>query len=227
MCERRDDGRIVVVVVRQLCFIGHGQYTFDVKLTWDAIQDVAFAKTVQDKIVTTTKLTQSIIYDLNTGTAINTFGKYAGDDTYLEDNPSWYHEKNCAPFSYDDRLVLNHGCLWDVRKPQNSPIHRFAKFNYVMSGVFHPNGFEVIINTEVYDMRNFKQIQTVPALDQCQLLFNRNQSVIYAVKLNTEDRPGLMSAFRTFDSSNYNRLGFIAVKQQVYSLALDNWDRNV
>lgn len=43
--------------------------------------------------------------------------------------------------------MLNDGVLWDVRASQ--AIHKFDKFNMNMSGVFHPNGLEVIINTEI------------------------------------------------------------------------------
>ncbi len=43
--------------------------------------------------------------------------------------------------------MLNDGVMWDVRTSQ--AIHKFDKFNMNISGVFHPNGLEVIVNTEI------------------------------------------------------------------------------
>jgi hypothetical protein len=56
-----------------------------------------------------------------------------------------YYTKNRATFSPDDDLVLSDGVLWDVRS--NKAIHKFDKLNQVLSGVFHPSGLEVSINS--------------------------------------------------------------------------------
>lgn len=53
-----------------------------------------------------------------------------------------------ATFDPSDELVLNDGILWDPRIPTR-PIHKFDKLNTANSGVFHPHGSEVIINSEV------------------------------------------------------------------------------
>jgi len=50
-----------------------------------------------------------------------------------------------------DDLVLNDGILWDVDSCRS--IHKFDKFNPSISGVFHPNGLEIIINSEVVSLR--------------------------------------------------------------------------
>lgn len=60
------------------------------------------------------------------------------------------YKRNCATFNPTDDLVLNDGVLWDVRTAQ--AIHKFDKFNMNISGVFHPNGLEVIINTEIVSL---------------------------------------------------------------------------
>ena len=52
-----------------------------------------------------------------------------------------------ATFNYTDDLVLNDGCLWDVRAAKL--LHKFDKFNDYVSGVFHPSGLEIIINSEI------------------------------------------------------------------------------
>lgn len=57
------------------------------------------------------------------------------------------YKRNCATFNPTDDLVLNDGVMWDVRSAH--AIHKFDKFNMNISGVFHPNGLEVIINTEI------------------------------------------------------------------------------
>lgn len=41
------------------------------------------------------------------------------------------------------RLPPADGVLWDVRTEKE--IHKFDKLNQVISGVFHPNGLEVLI----------------------------------------------------------------------------------
>ena len=52
-------------------------------------------------------------------------------------------------------------------------IHKFDKLNQNLSGVFHPNGLEIISNTEVWDIRTFHLLRTVPQLDNCHVTFNR------------------------------------------------------
>lgn len=65
---------------------------------------------------------------------------------YDQDKANNY-QHNRATFSPNDDLVLNDGVLWDVNS--GKPIHKFDKFNSAISGLFHPNGLEVIINSEV------------------------------------------------------------------------------
>lgn len=78
------------------------------------------------------------IYDIQTGQVTLTL-----NNPDLANN----YKRNCATFNPTDDLVLNDGVLWDVRTAQ--AIHKFDKFNMNISGVFHPNGLEVIINTEI------------------------------------------------------------------------------
>ena len=55
--------------------------------------------------------------------------------------------RNIATFHPSDNLILNDGVLWDVRTEK--PIHKFDKFNQSINGVFHPNGQEIISNSEI------------------------------------------------------------------------------
>lgn len=78
------------------------------------------------------------IYDIHTGQKVLTLNELALANNY---------KRNCATFNPTDELVLNDGVLWDVRASR--AIHKFDKFNMNISGVFHPNGLEVIVNTEI------------------------------------------------------------------------------
>lgn len=82
------------------------------------------------------------IYDIHTGQKTVTLF-----DPSLANN----YKRNCATFNPTDDLVLNDGVLWDVRASR--AIHKFDKFNMNISGVFHPNGLEVIVNTEIVSSR--------------------------------------------------------------------------
>ena len=67
--------------------------------------------------------------------------------TFNDPNSSNNYSKNLATFNPTDDLVLNDGVLWDVSG--NRVIHKFDKFNNFVSGVFHPSGLEIIINSEI------------------------------------------------------------------------------
>lgn len=92
------------------------------------------------------------IYDIQTGQKTLTL-----NDPALANN----YKRNCATFNPTDDLVLNDGVLWDVRASR--AIHKFDKFNMNISGVFHPNGLEVIINTEIVssDLRHACQTHSL------------------------------------------------------------------
>ena len=87
------------------------------------------------------------IYDIQTGQKIQTLS-----DPALANN----YKRNCATFNPSDDLVLNDGVMWDVRSAR--AIHKFDKFNMNISGVFHPNGLEVIVNTEIVSYFNTSTI---------------------------------------------------------------------
>lgn len=66
---------------------------------------------------------------------------------YHDENLSNRYLKNRATFHPSDDLILNDGVLWDVRSVK--PIHKFDKFNRQINGVFHPNGQEIVSNSEI------------------------------------------------------------------------------
>ncbi|KAK6137162.1 hypothetical protein DH2020_029087 [Rehmannia glutinosa] len=117
----------------------------------------------------------------------------------------------------------------------SGPIHRFDQFTDYGGGGFHPAGNEVIINSEVWDLRNFRLLRSVPSLDQTVITFNASGDVIYAIlRRNLEDvtsafntrrvKHPLFSAFRTVDAVNYSDIATIPVDRCVLDFATEPTD---
>lgn len=185
---------------------------------------VEFSKLCQDRVIGTHDHIANI-YDMHTGQKVSTLY-----DAALSNN----YKRNCATFCPTDDLVLNDGVLWDVRASR--AIHKFDKFNTTISGVFHPNALEVIINTEIWDLRTFHLLRTVPALDQCRLVFNNNATVIYGAMLQADDDDDSLdqqmkspfgSSFRTFDATDYKPIATVDVKRNIFDLCTDSKDNYV
>ncbi|XP_049442114.1 DDB1- and CUL4-associated factor 1-like isoform X1 [Epinephelus fuscoguttatus] len=182
---------------------------------------VEFSKHSQDRVIGT-KDQVAHIYDIQTGQKTLTLNEPALANNY---------KRNCATFNPTDDLVLNDGVLWDVR--ESRAIHKFDKFNMNISGVFHPNGLEVIVNTEIWDLRTFHLLHTVPALDQCRLVFNSNATIMYGAMLQADDEDDAMdqqmkspfgSSFRTFDATDYKPIATVDVKRNIFDLCTDSKD---
>lgn len=140
-----------------------------------------------------------------------------------------HYNRNCATFNPTDELVLNDGVLWDVRCTR--PIYKFDQFQNNISGIFHPLGLEIIISSEIWDIRTFHLLQTVPDLDQSKIVFNSNATVMYGVKFEAEDEEltdgtkcPFGSSFRTFDATDYKPIATIDVKKNIYDIATDPMD---
>lgn len=56
-----------------------------------------------------------------------------------------------ACFSRTDRLLLFGASLWDPRAPKL--VHQLDELAEGAAGCFHPNDQEIILNSEVWDMR--------------------------------------------------------------------------
>ncbi|GMI83858.1 DDB1-CUL4 associated factor 1 [Hibiscus trionum] len=136
-------------------------------------------------------------------------------------------------FSPSDTMLLWNGVLWDRRVP--GPVHRFDQFTDYGGGGFHPAGNEVIINSEVWDLRKFRLLRSVPSLDQTAITFNARGDVIYAIlRRNLEDvmsavhtrrvKHPLFAAFRTLDAINYSDIATIPVDRCVLDFATEPTD---
>lgn len=93
----------------------------------------------------------------------------------------------------------------------------------------------MIINSEVWDLRKFKLLRSVPSLDQTIVTFNSSGDVIYAIlRRNLEDitsavqtrraRHPLFAAFRTVDAINYSDIATVPVDRCVLDFATEPSD---
>lgn len=94
---------------------------------------------------------------------------------------------------------------------------------------------QVIINSEVWDLRSFKLLRSVPSLDQTAITFNTTGDVMYAtLRRNSDDimaalhprrmRHPLFSAFRTMDAVDYSDITTTVVDRCVLDLATEPTD---
>ena len=96
----------------------------------------------------------------------------------------------------------------DLLLRSGKEVHKLDKLNQNLSGVFHPNGLEIVANSEVWDLRTFHLLKTVPGLDQCQVRFTNSGEILYGVTLDVEEDDGerYESAFKVFDASDYSSI---------------------
>lgn len=94
---------------------------------------------------------------------------------------------------------------------------------------------QVIINSEVWDLRKFRLLRSVPSLDQTAITFNARGDVIYAIlRRNLEDvmsalhtrrvKHPLFAAFRTIDAVNYSDIATVPVDRCVLDFATEPTD---
>ncbi|XP_045782189.1 protein mahjong isoform X1 [Maniola jurtina] len=177
---------------------------------------VEFSKMTDDRIIGTKGETASI-FDTRTGRELMT----------LTPAISNQYAKNRATFNPTDELVLSDGVLWDVNTGKE--IHKFDKLNQTHSGVFHPNGLEVISNTEVWDLRTFHLLRTVPSLDKSEVIFNPTCSALYAMcsDQDSEERSQFDTSFKTLDPYDYSSIATIDVKRNIYALAVSRYGTQI
>ncbi|GKU87561.1 hypothetical protein SLEP1_g1945 [Rubroshorea leprosula] len=143
------------------------------------------------------------------------------------------HAYSLIHFSPSDTMLLWNGVLWDPRA--HGPVHRFEQYSDYGGGGFHPTGNEVIINSEVWDLRKLRLLRTVPSLDQTSITFNASGDVIYAIlRRNLEDvmsavhtrrvKHPFFAAFHTVDAINYSEIATIPVDRCVLDFATEPTD---
>ncbi|MCO5576210.1 hypothetical protein L7F22_030018 [Adiantum nelumboides] len=169
-----------------------------------------------------------LLYDVQTGQR----QQKLSDPSYLVGAPRG--SAHCiSHFNPSDMLLLWNGVLWDHRLARS--VHRFDQFTDYGGGGFHPAGNEVVINSEVWDLRTFKLLRSVPSLDQTVITFNATGDVIYAIlRRNLDDitsaihprrnRHPLFAAFRTLDAFDYTDIATTSVDRCVLDLAAEPTD---
>ncbi|WKY05016.1 hypothetical protein Q1695_005767 [Nippostrongylus brasiliensis] len=178
---------------------------------------VQFSNLSSDRIIGTSDVVGSI-YDTETGRLLRKFRR--------ESCPTGYTH-NRASFSPCDTMVLNDGVLYDVRGPV---VHTFDQLNTSGCGVFHPQGNEIIINTEVWDTRTYRLLHLVPALEQCKLVFNSTGKIVYAAMYSDcadVFRNTYCASFRTFDTFDYSVIATVDTKRPLLDISCDHSDRYV
>jgi hypothetical protein len=191
---------------------------------WPDIRNALFSR-AGDMIVGT-GAKETLVWDVNKGDAI---AKLI-DPLLIED-----FEYNVACFDPFDELVLSDAVLWDIRVPHNI-IHRFDRLTRASAGVFHPNGNEIIINSEVWDIRTFKLLRTIPSLNSTRAItFSPNSDAIYAIyqknsdmELNNLQHETILkrqqqvrqrNVFRTIDAVNYQPISTIDLEREILDLS--------
>ena len=142
----------------------------------------------------------------------------------LEPRMSNQYLKNRATFDNVDELILSDGVLWDFKSGKE--IHKFDKLNENLNGVFNPrNTFEIISNTEIWDVRTFRLLKTVKQFDQCLLTFTNDSNIVYGYKIEREERPKEDApnvflhgdtSFIVMDNSDYSSIATIDLKRYVF-----------
>ncbi|KAL8171430.1 hypothetical protein V2J09_023234 [Rumex salicifolius] len=214
--------------------------TFDVKL-WDAssitggpihwFEDCRTAKfghsgTVLAALSADTSERNILVYDVRTFQ----LDQKLSDTSATSSRGQSY---SLVHFSPDDTLLLWNGVLWDRRS--SSHVHRFDQFTDYGGGGFHPAGNEVIINSEVWDLRKFRLLRSVPSLDQTTITFNCQGDILYAIlRRNLDDamsavqarraKHPLFAAFRTLDAINYSDIATTSVDRCVLDFATEPTD---
>nr|AAO24927.1 SD05932p [Drosophila melanogaster] len=184
---------------------------FKLKLRLPDVTYCEFSQTVQDRLLGTQNECATL-FDINTGSKVASFTPTI---------PNLY-TKNRATLCRTDELILSDGVLWDVRSGKE--IHKFDKFNQCISGVFHPNCLEIIANTEVWDLRTFHLLQTVPVLDQRNCTFSP-MHVIYGASLGADKDHDMETttydtSFNVLDAYDYSSIATIDVKRNINDLSV-------
>eukprot|EP00775_Hariotina_reticulata_P010781 gene10781-10937_t len=143
---------------------------------------------------------------------------------------------NLLQWSTVGELVLWGATLWDPRVP--ALLHTFDQLSAAggTGGCFHPGGSEIVLNSEVWDLRNRKLLRSVPLLDGTSITFNSSGDVLCAWLRRPADdsmaallqpkrrRHPLATSFTSLDAYSYTEIGNVQVERAVLDLCLDPSD---
>ncbi|KAH7423347.1 hypothetical protein KP509_12G050900 [Ceratopteris richardii] len=172
--------------------------------------------------ISTEPAREVLLYDVQTGNLKQRLSESSSSSAVLRGTA------HCSiHFSPSDSLLLWKGLLWDHRIPR--AVHQFDQFTDYGGGGFHPAGNEVVINSEIWDLRFLKLLRSVPSLYQTTISFNSTGDVIYAIlRRNTESifhhrrtKHPLCTAFKTIDAVDYSEIATTQVDRCVLDLSTE------
>jgi len=148
------------------------------------------------------------IYDVHTGKPTLTLN--LGETSDPENHA-------IATYSPDDNLILSSAVLWDIRS--STIVHKFDRFNEFGAERFHRSGNEVIINSEIWDLRTYKLIKTCSALDLMNTTFNTTGDVILGSIIGSMDlTTNVGKFFKVIDATTYTTITEVNTEKQVTDL---------
>jgi HIV-1 Vpr-binding protein len=185
-----------------------------------------------------TKMAKLHIFDISSGSSLpvqTLKGATPNDHFHFHTGHGCHNHPNynqAAHFGLEDKLVLWGHILWDMR--MSTPIHFFDRFTDFGGGSqFHPNGLEIILNSEVWDLRTYKLLKSVPSLDGANFLFNHTGEVIYswhAGAVGGEERfstlsalrrhPVQIRAFKVLDAHDYRDISTINMEKNLLDMSI-------
>ncbi|XP_042233181.1 DDB1- and CUL4-associated factor 1-like isoform X2 [Homarus americanus] len=190
---------------------------FDEKYTLHECQHADFSN-AQDKIIGTSEQTAKL-YDLNTSQVVSEFTPKLSN----------HYTVNKAVLDPCDDLVLTDGVMFDVRSGKQ--IHKFDKINPILNGIFHRNGLEILSSSEIWDLRTFHLLRTVPVLNLCDVVFNHTNDVIFGITVGNHpdeaQENAFETSFKTVDAADYSSIATVDVRRVVSSLAINRNDTQV
>eukprot|EP00008_Paramoeba_atlantica_P013910 CAMPEP_0201475460 /NCGR_PEP_ID=MMETSP0151_2-20130828/887_1 /ASSEMBLY_ACC=CAM_ASM_000257 /TAXON_ID=200890 /ORGANISM="Paramoeba atlantica, Strain 621/1 / CCAP 1560/9" /LENGTH=663 /DNA_ID=CAMNT_0047855561 /DNA_START=113 /DNA_END=2102 /DNA_ORIENTATION=+ len=176
-----------------------------------------------------TSTSKNFIVDLTTKKTTMVF-----TDPYKQRDPEYFTEIKSvsgpsAVFDPSGDLILHGTTLWDAR--QAKVIHHFDRFTKLGSSQFHPTTLEVIINSQVWDLRTFKLLRTCAALEQSKLTFNSMGDVAFSILRNLPNSSSrqpletpFTKCFRTVDLTNYQLICSNDLERYIQDLKVDSQD---
>ncbi|KAK7070849.1 hypothetical protein SK128_017179 [Halocaridina rubra] len=190
---------------------------FDLKFSIFECQHADFSN-AQDKIIGTSEQIAKL-FDLNTSQIVSEFTPKLSN----------HYRINRAVLDPSDELLLTDGVLFDVKSGKQ--VHKFDKINPILNGVFHRNGLEIISSSEIWDLRTFHLLKTVPVLNLCDVVFNHANDVIFGITigdfLDESQENAFETSFKTVDAVDYSSIATVDVRRVVSSLAINRTDTQV
>ncbi|VVC31296.1 Armadillo-type fold,WD40/YVTN repeat-like-containing domain,WD40-repeat-containing domain [Cinara cedri] len=135
--------------------------------------------------------------------------------------------ENYPVFDSTNKTLLSDCILWDTTSYRQ--IHKFDKLNNSnFNGIFHPNGYEIVIHTEVWDIRTFRLLRTVPSLDKCKTIFSGEGIYAYDRCLPNLNKNNIIkTSFKTLDPYDYSDIATIDIESPVYHMVCNSNDTQI